>query len=116
MRTVGEQPEGRRRRRLPWWVAAIAWLVVAGLGLWLIARPLSSLSVLVVLLGVGMVVLGIAELAGARGRRRSSVAVTVACEAAGTFAAAISLCVRIGHVHWRSSMPLRSITVSRSAS
>ena len=94
MRTVGEQPEGRRRRRLPWWVAATAWLVVAGLGLWLIARPLSSLSVLVVLLGVGMVVLGIAELAGARGRRRSSVAVTVALGAAWVLLGGVILVFR----------------------
>ena len=60
---------GRRasgRWTAPWWLVTIAWVLVAALGAWLIARPLSSLTVLVLLLGVGMILVGVAEIAGAR--------------------------------------------------
>ena len=50
----------------PWWLVTIVWVLVAALGAWLIARPLSSLTVLVLLLGVGMILVGVAEIAGAR--------------------------------------------------
>lgn len=55
-----------RRRFLPWWLSTALWLVVAALGVWLISRPLSSLTVLVLLIGLGMLLVGIAELVGDR--------------------------------------------------
>ncbi|HEX5945217.1 MAG TPA: DUF308 domain-containing protein, partial [Acidimicrobiales bacterium] len=57
-------------RRLPRWVAAGVGLLVAALGVVLVLRPFRSLSVLVVLVGVGLVLTGLATLADRERDRR----------------------------------------------
>lgn len=59
-------------RRLPRWVAAGVGLLVAALGVVLVLRPFRSLSVLVVLVGVGLVLTGLATLGHERAGERAA--------------------------------------------
>ena len=61
-----EGRNGRPRRRLPWWLALVLGLVCAVVGVVLIFRPFTSLSVLILLVAAGLIVTGVATLAAAR--------------------------------------------------
>lgn len=62
----GERPLPRLARRLPrWWRAALGAVLVL-LGLWLLTRPLTSLTVLVLYIGVTLVLVGAGEVLAAR--------------------------------------------------
>lgn len=65
----GERPLPRLARQLPWpWRAAVG-VVLTALGLWLVTRPVSSLTLLVLYLGATLVVVGVGDLLAARGDR-----------------------------------------------
>jgi alpha-beta hydrolase superfamily lysophospholipase len=54
------------RLRLPWWLAVVLGLACAAVGVVLIFRPFTSLSVLILLVAAGLIATGIATLAAAR--------------------------------------------------
>jgi uncharacterized membrane protein HdeD (DUF308 family)/alpha-beta hydrolase superfamily lysophospholipase len=80
-----EGPNGTPRQRLPWWLAVVLGLVCAVVGMVLIFRPFTSLSVLILLVAAGLIVTGVATLAAARraGRRLLSTVAGLAWIAAG---------------------------------
>ncbi|MFD3744260.1 lipase family protein [Nocardia sp. NPDC058633] len=67
--TVGQPARSgasTRRYALPWWVAIVVGLACTAIGLVLVGRPLTSVTLLAVLLGIAAVLTGVADLIDAR--------------------------------------------------
>lgn len=74
--------------RLPWWGSAVVGLACVVFGVLLVFRPFGSLAVLVVLLAVGLILGGIAELLKAD-RPRTAVVIGVVWSVAGVLVLAL---------------------------
>lgn len=59
---MAQEVRGSPAGRLPWWVTALAGLACAAVGLGLAFRPFTSLSVLVLVVGIAMVATGVGKL------------------------------------------------------
>jgi uncharacterized membrane protein HdeD (DUF308 family) len=59
---MAHEGSGSSAGRLPWWVTALAGLVCAAVGVSLTFRPFTSLSVLVLIVGIAMVATGVGKL------------------------------------------------------
>ena len=81
MRIAGRAPSGRASRvralpglvaGAPWWLSVVLGVLLAGAGLFLVARPLAALGVLGWYVGVSCVISGIGDLAASSRKSNAS--------------------------------------------